>query len=201
MKSFLPEGDLLTWEPRDDGSVRGFVASHPRVTLFIVTKQPPAAGAEIWQLTGAVMPDDGEKSSHSLETAKYHAEGYWRGWIDQMCVPHVSFLASPLLETLRDTAQQIHDATGQQLPAEAECEVRVHCGGLVSVQYNVGCGDSMGKGLHERKFAWGASPKAAGAAMIEQIDRSQLALKIREAHLRSKAAELGFELVRKKGAR
>ena len=117
-------------------------------------------------------------------------------------VTRFSFAKSPLLETLREHATEIHKATGGQLPTDMQVEVHVHCGGMVSVRYLAACGDRLGKGIMDRRIELSDSPSVAAAKLIEALQRGRVAERIRVQFLRETAAELGFDIVAKaKGAR
>lgn len=107
--------------------------------------------------------------------------------------------SSPLLETLRGHATEIHKATGEQLSAEVQAEVTVYGHGLVGVRYTAACGELLGKGVSARRCEFADSPAVAAAQLVETLLRDRVADKIRVQFLRQRAAELGFDIVRKAG--
>ena len=112
------------------------------------------------------------------------------------------FAASPIMESLREQAAAVHEATGKQMTGECSAIVRVYSGGLMSVEFGASTGCILGKGPLAHRSERGASPATAAGKLIEDLRRGRIAEAIRVQFLRQSAEELGFEIVpKKKGGR
>lgn len=111
------------------------------------------------------------------------------------------FAASPIMDSLRDQATAVHEATGKQMTGECSAMVRVYSGGLMSVEFGASTGCILGKGPLAHRSERGASPATAAGKLIEDLQRGRVAQAIRVQFLRQTAEELGFEIVEKKTRR
>lgn len=99
---------------------------------------------------------------------------------------------SDLIKELHEQAEELFKATAEKLPVEVGCEVRIAPGGLATVHYRASCGDVLGEGIRDRKYATGTSPEAAVSELILKIDKGEIAKKIRMHHLEKMAKDLGM---------
>ena len=68
----------ITWEQRDEETVRGYLSGHPETTLWLLKRARPDGRVN---LLGAFVPDEDEKEEWDIENAKTAAHVYLREWL------------------------------------------------------------------------------------------------------------------------
>mgnify|MGYP000387908013 CR=1 FL=1 len=104
------------------------------------------------------------------------------------------------LEQLEAGARKICDAVEGRTTGRVQVEVKVHSGGLVTVQFYASVGEICGAGKDLYRSELGDSVEHVTDALLNTITRDGINKSIRVKYLEDMAKELGFELKRKRGA-
>lgn len=105
-----------------------------------------------------------------------------------------------LLEQLEAAARKISDAVDGRTTGCVSVDVKVVSGKLVTVTYHARVGEICGNGKDLYRSEFGESVEIAIDALLNTITRDGINKSIRVKYLEDMAAELGFEIKKKRGA-